>query len=112
MVRGSELNKILYYCDLIALARFSEPITGATYVKYPEGPIPREMLKERAAWVSEGLAEIHMREVFRYTQHRLVPKGDHDELSRGFSDNRESNRRRGAELDAIYDRERSIRHVP
>ena len=82
-----KLNKILYYCDFIAFARFSEPITGATYVKYPEGPVPREMLKERAAWVSEGLAEIHMREVFRYTQHRLVPKGDYDELSGDFSDN-------------------------
>ncbi len=81
-----KLNKILYYCDFIAFARYLKPITGATYVKYPEGPVPCEMLGERNAWVGEGLAEIRRRDVFRYTQHRLVPKGEHDVLPTSFSE--------------------------
>ena len=81
-----KLNKILYYCDFIAFARFLKPITGATYVKFSEGPVPREMLKERNAWVDEGLVKIVRREVFRYTQHRLVPQGDHDQLPCSFSE--------------------------
>ena len=85
-----KLNKLLYYCDFIAFARFLEPITGATYVKYPEGPVPREMLRERRAWVSEGLAAIEKREVFRYTQHRLIPNNRYGVLPASFNENERS----------------------
>ena len=81
-----KLNKILFYCDFIAFKRFLNPITGASYVKLPEGPAPRELLSERSALLDEGLADMEYRRVFRYMQQRLVATGDHEHLSNRFGD--------------------------
>ncbi len=81
-----KLNKILFYCDFLAFARFLQPITGATYVKLQEGPAPHELLAERRALLDEGLAEMEYRRVFRYMQQRIIPTGDHGSLSDRFSD--------------------------
>ena len=81
-----KLNKILYFCDFQAFAKQLQPITGATYVKLPEGPAPRQLLQERQALLDEELAVMENRRVFRYTQQRLVPTASHPELSNCFSD--------------------------
>ena len=80
-----KLNKILYYCDFQAFARFQRPITGASYVKMRAGPVPRELLKERRVLVDAGQATIETRSVFRYTQQRLVPLGNNIQLGTQFS---------------------------
>ncbi len=68
-----KLNKILYYCDFLAYARFLKPMTGANNVKLSEGPAPRELLRERDVLLDEELAEMRYQRVFRYMQQRLVP---------------------------------------
>ena len=80
-----KLNKILYYCDFLAFARFHHPVTGASYVKMKAGPVPRELLSERRVLVDEGLATIETRSVFRYTQQRLAPVGKNIQLGMEFS---------------------------
>ncbi len=85
-----KLNKILYYCDFLAYARFLRPMTGATYVKLQEGPVPREFLNERRALLDEGLAEMTYQRVFKYMQQRLVPVRKGHELGRGFDDGERS----------------------
>lgn len=76
-----KLNKILYYCDFLSFAKRYQSITGASYVKLTEGPVPKELLKERQALVDEGLAELKFEKVFRYVQHRLVPVSKEDRFS-------------------------------
>ncbi len=77
-----KLNKILYYCDFRAFHLLQHPITGATYVKFPEGPVPREMLSERQALLDEGLATMKYERFFRYLQHRLIPTSENVEALR------------------------------
>lgn len=36
----TKLNKILFYCDFMAFAKFGKPITGISYNKLPFGPVP------------------------------------------------------------------------
>lgn len=36
----TKLNKILFYCDFRAFAKFGKPITGISYNKLPYGPVP------------------------------------------------------------------------
>lgn len=38
-----KLNKILFFSDFAAYAKFGRPITGAEYRKYPQGPCPSRM---------------------------------------------------------------------
>ena len=81
-----KLNKILYYCDFLAYARFLRSMTGATYMKLSEGPVPSELLRERRALLDEGLAEMRYQRVFRYMQQRLVPVREGHELGHRFDD--------------------------
>ena len=41
---ATNLNKILWYSDVIAFARAGASITGETYVKQQFGPVPRHIL--------------------------------------------------------------------
>ena len=85
-----KLNKILYFCDFLAYARFLRPMTGATYVKLQEGPVPREFLRERRALLDEGLAGMEFQRVFKYMQQRLVPVKTGHVLSSMFDDGERS----------------------
>jgi hypothetical protein len=38
-----KLNKVLYYADMLYYAHNKRSITGATYVKQPRGPVPKEV---------------------------------------------------------------------
>ena len=72
---ATKLNKILYFCDFRAYAELGEPITGASYMRLTEGPVPRELLSERRTLIANEDANIERRRVFKFTQHRLVPTG-------------------------------------
>ena len=43
-----KLQLMMYYCDFIAYHRTGKSITGATYVKRPFGPAPKEFADEVA----------------------------------------------------------------
>jgi hypothetical protein len=42
-----KLNKILFYSDFLAYARWGETITGAEYWNLPEGPAPKRLVQVR-----------------------------------------------------------------
>lgn len=70
---ATKLNKALYYCDFIAYKRLGSSITGATYRKLREGPVPRELLREREAMVAEEEIALETRQFFSYVQQRTLP---------------------------------------
>ncbi len=81
-----KLNKLLYFCDFMAFSHQQAPMTGATYMKLPEGPAPKELLSERQALIDEGLAILEGQRVFRYIQQRLVPVKTGHVLGPSFND--------------------------
>jgi hypothetical protein len=38
------LRKILYFADVLHYAKTGHPLTGATYIKWEYGPVPRELV--------------------------------------------------------------------
>ena len=38
---STHLNKLLFFADFLAYAKFGEPITGAEYIREKHGPVPR-----------------------------------------------------------------------
>lgn len=84
---ATKLNNILFYVDFYAYRRTGKPITGATYQKLPEGPAPREMLRQRATLVEDGVARLVARPYFNGVQHRLVvTAGNEIDPDKAFSD--------------------------
>lgn len=81
-----KLSKMLYYCDFEAFRRLRRPITGATYVKMTNGPVPKEIYDMRRELVAEGRARVEPRRVFDYNEQRLVPVVEGVELSDQFDD--------------------------
>lgn len=67
---ATKLNKILYFVDFLAFRRRGHPITGATYMRLSEGPVPREILKALDVLQGEGAIAVHPREFFQYVQKR------------------------------------------
>jgi len=51
---ATKLNKILYFSDFLAFARFGEPITGFEYQRERNGPVPKRLLPVRAEMVKAG----------------------------------------------------------
>ena len=70
---ATKLNKILFFADFSAYAYWGKSITGATYIHWDRGPIPREMVAARQALTSAKRAVVEDREHFQFTQKRLVP---------------------------------------
>ena len=65
------LNKTFFFSDFLAFGLMGEPITGATYIRRPNGPVPREL-----NWMAKELQESKdamfvSERVFNYTQQRL-----------------------------------------
>jgi hypothetical protein len=44
---ATKLNKILYFCDFLAYARWGKPVTGFEYYRLPNGPAPRRLTEIR-----------------------------------------------------------------
>jgi len=49
-----KLNKILFLSDFWAYAQFDQPITGAEYMKLPNGPAPRPLVPIRDEMIRNG----------------------------------------------------------
>ena len=70
---ATKLNKILAFADFSAYFETGRPITGAEYMRLPQGPVPRRLRPVRAEL--EARHEIAMRvvSVGKYQQQRVVP---------------------------------------
>ena len=68
-----KLNKILAFADFSSYFETGKPITGAEYMRLPQGPAPRRLLPIRGRL--EDSHEIAVREVSvgKYQQQRIVP---------------------------------------
>lgn len=70
---ATKLNKILFFSDFLAYGLMGAPITGATYRKERNGPVPKE-LKPVARQIEQSKDGMFVsRNVFNYRQIRLVP---------------------------------------
>jgi len=83
-----KLNKQLFFTDFLAYAEFGSPVTGATYKRLPQGPVPHQLLPVQNELVQHGEAEVVDRNHFGYKQKRTIA-------------------RRPADLDLLDERERT-----
>ena len=68
-----KLNKILFYSDFFAYARWAETITGADYWHLDEGPAPRRLVQVRKKLIkSEALAIQQVDLPLGFVQHRPI----------------------------------------
>jgi len=51
---ATKLNKILYFSDFLAFARFGEPITGFEYQRERNGPVPKRLVPIRDEMIRAG----------------------------------------------------------
>lgn len=56
-VLKTKLNKLLWYCDFLHFKETSVSITGAQYVHYPYGPVPKHYGLVTGIMESEGLLD-------------------------------------------------------
>ena len=52
-----KLERLLYYIDVASYLRLPEPVTGATYLKYPHGPVPQELFQTMKNMQENGLVD-------------------------------------------------------
>jgi hypothetical protein len=70
---ATKLNKILFFADFLAYGLTGEPITGATYQREKNGPVPQALKPMERELVNSQDAFVMKKPFFNYTQHRLVP---------------------------------------
>src|SRR3954463_16026178 len=59
-----KLNKILFYSDFYAFANFGKAITGAQYMKLPQGPAPKNLIPARKKLEESGALEVFKKPTF------------------------------------------------
>lgn len=67
------LNKILFFSDFMAYAKYGEPITDEDYFKLPKGPAPKYLVAAREQLVKSKDAVIQKKPTMRGIQDRLIP---------------------------------------
>ncbi len=75
------LNKILFYSDFTAYAKYKEAITGEEYFKLRWGPAPKYLLEARDELEKEKAIVVRKRATMRGEQERIVPIGREANLS-------------------------------
>jgi len=70
---ATKLNKILFFADFIAYAKFGKAITGAEYFKLPYGPAPRHLVPVTEEMIQNGELVIVPRETLSGTPKRPTP---------------------------------------
>src|SRR4051794_10218865 len=75
-----KLAKLLAFSDFYAFGHVREPITGATYIKLPEGPVPERFYDVLTRLIAQARAEVRRVEIpgvsGEYTQERVVALDD------------------------------------
>jgi uncharacterized phage-associated protein len=73
------LRKILYFSDVFRYAKTGHPLTGATYLKWEHGPVPREMTGALHRLESRGaLRQRHVAHPRGYGMVQYFPLADPD----------------------------------
>jgi hypothetical protein len=67
-----KLNKILFFSDFLAFGLIGSPITGATYQREDNGPVPQQLKWIGKQIVDSGEGRFVKRPFFNKTQIRLV----------------------------------------
>src|SRR5216110_2281705 len=75
---ATKLNKILFIADFAAYGIWQESMTGATYKRLQNGPVPSELPNARKNLISKGRAKIVETEYFGRVQHRVIPLANPD----------------------------------
>ena len=86
----TKLAKILYYCDFEAMRRVGQPITGASYVKESNGPLPEQFYNTWRSLVREQHAEVRNNLISDFYEERLIPTYAPVVLGETFSDQERS----------------------
>lgn len=73
---ATKLNKILYFADFLAYARYGEPITGTPYIRLAKGPVPEYMSAVRSQMEADKDIAIVRRDFFGFEQHRIIALRD------------------------------------
>ncbi len=67
------LYKLLYFCDFNYYEIYEEHLSGATYRKLPNGPVPREVSEILSGMETSGQLKSFTVDYFGYTQKRYMP---------------------------------------
>jgi antitoxin SocA-like protein len=70
---ATKLNKILFFSDFLSYGLTGQAITGAAYVRQPNGPVPRQLKPMQAELENAHDVVIVRRKVFNFVQTRLEP---------------------------------------
>jgi hypothetical protein len=73
-----KLAKLLMASDFGAYERFGESITGATYEKWPQGHLPRELLLAQRDLEAEGAISIDVEDYYGKKLRRITAHRDPD----------------------------------
>ena len=68
----TKLNKILYFADFIAFAKYHKPITGVAYQRLQYGPVPEPMHRLQGEMAAEDDIKVIERDYMGKTQQRVV----------------------------------------
>jgi len=70
----TKLNKILYFADFVSFRERGKPITGAKYMRWEHGPMPRHLKPITDKMVHDGELDEQSRDSYIHTQQRFIPK--------------------------------------
>jgi hypothetical protein len=70
---AAKLNQVLYYADFLSYGEYGESITGAQYVKLPQGPAPAQLVAVRENMVKAGDLVLRKNRFSQQAQRRLIP---------------------------------------
>lgn len=73
-----KLAKLLMASDFGAFERLGEPITGATYEKWPQGHLPRELLLAQRDLQAEGAITVESEDYYGKQLKRITARRDPD----------------------------------
>ena len=70
---ATKLNKILAFADFSVYFRTGKPITGADYMRLPQGPAPRRLRPVRDKMAANHEVALRVISTGKYEQQRVVP---------------------------------------
>lgn len=70
----TKLNKILFYCDFLAFAKYGKSITGISYNKLSFGPVPTGAENMRRRMVQDEDIVVSSRGYSPFQAQRVVPR--------------------------------------
>ena len=71
---ATKLNKILAFADFYSFFRHGRPVTGAEYMRLPNGPAPRRMKWLLTQMENDGEIVIQQIEDGKFVQQRVIPR--------------------------------------